>query len=47
MSANALYTGMQGDAYPSYVDDSKSFTLDQYVRLIDFKVDAIRKGMGV
>lgn len=47
MSVNALYTGMQGDAYPSYVDDSKSFTIDQYVRLIDFKVDAIRKGMGV
>lgn len=51
MSVSALYTGMQGDAYPSYVDDSKSFTLDQYVRLIDFKIDAIRKhldkGTGV
>ena len=47
MSVNALYTGMQGDAYPSYVDNSKSFTLDQYLRLIDFKVDAIAKEMAI
>lgn len=43
MNVAALYTGIQGDAYPSYVDPNKSFTLDQYVRLIDFKIDAIRK----
>lgn len=43
MNVAALYTGIQGEAYPSYVDPSKSFTLDQYVRLIDFKIDAIRK----
>lgn len=43
MNVAALYTGVQGDAYHSYVDQSKSFTLDQYVRLIDFKIDAIRK----
>lgn len=47
MNVSALYTGMQGDAYPSYVDDSKSFTLDQYVRLIDFKIDKIAHEMGV
>ena len=43
MNVAALYTGVQGEAYPSYVDPNKSFTLDQYVRLIDFKIDAIRK----
>ena len=43
MSVAALYTGIQGEAYPSYVDPHKFFTLDQYVRLIDFKIDAIRK----
>lgn len=43
MNVSALYTGIQGEAYPSYVDPNKSFTLDQYVRLIDFKIDAIRK----
>lgn len=43
MNVSALYTGMQGEAYPSYVDENKSFTIDQYVRLIDFKIDAIRK----
>lgn len=46
MNVAALYTGIQGEAYPSYVDPSKSFTLDQYVRLIDFKIDAIRKELG-
>ena len=46
MNVSALYTGIQGEAYPSYVDPSKSFTLDQYVRLIDFKIDAIRKELG-
>lgn len=46
MNVSALYTGLQGEAYPSYVDPSKSFTLDQYVRLIDFKIDAIRKELG-
>ena len=46
MNVAALYTGVQGEAYPSYVDQSKSFTLDQYVRLIDFKIDAIRKELG-
>lgn len=43
MNVAALYTGIQGEAHPSYVDPNKSFTLDQYVRLIDFKIDAIRK----
>lgn len=43
MNVAALYTGIQGEAYPSYVDPHKLFTLDQYVRLIDFKIDAIRK----
>ena len=47
MNVAALYTGIQGDAYPSYVDSSKSFTLDQYVRLIDFKIDAIRKELAI
>lgn len=32
-----------GTAYPSYVDQSKAFTLDQFVRLIDYKVDHITR----
>lgn len=47
MNVAALYTGIQGEAYPSYVDENKSFTLDQYVRLIDFKIDAIRKELAI
>lgn len=47
MNVAALYTGIQGEAYPSYVDPSKSFTLDQYVRLIDFKIDAIRQELDI
>lgn len=47
MNVAALYTGIQGEAYPSYVDPNKSFTLDQYVRLIDFKIDAIRKELAI
>lgn len=47
MNVAALYTGVQGEAYPSYVDQSKSFTLDQYVRLIDFKIDAIRQELDI
>lgn len=47
MNVAALYTGVQGEAYPSYVDPNKSFTLDQYVRLIDFKIDAIRQELSI
>lgn len=35
--------GKAGAAYPSYVDDSKAFTLDQYLRLIDYKIDHITR----
>lgn len=35
--------GKAGAAYPSYADDSKAFTLDQYLRLIDYKIDHITR----
>lgn len=41
--AVAIESGSVGDKYPSYVDSDKSFTLDQYMRLVDFKVDVLRK----
>ena len=36
-----INAGKQGTAYPSYADKSKAFTLDQFVRLIDWKVDQL------
>lgn len=44
--AVALDAESVGEKYPSYADNSKSFTLDQYVRLIDYKVDHIRKAIA-
>lgn len=35
--------GKVGTAFPSYADKSKAFTLDQYLRLIDYKVDHITR----
>lgn len=32
-----------GPSYPSYVDESKAFTLDQFLRLIDYKIDHITR----
>lgn len=32
-----------GPEYPSYADNSKAFTLDQFVRLVDYKVDHIAR----
>lgn len=35
-----------GSSYPSFVDSSKDFTLDQFIRLVDYKVDhIIRKAL--
>lgn len=35
-----------GSSYPSFADSSKAFTLDQFVRLVDYKVDhIIRKAL--
>lgn len=33
-----------GPLYPSFADKNKSFTLDQYLRLIDWKIDALANG---
>lgn len=38
-----LNVGKQGDSYPSYADATKAFTLDQFMRLIDYKVEQIVK----
>ena len=35
--------GKVGSTFPSYADKSKTFTLDQYLRLIDYKVDHITR----
>lgn len=42
--------GAVGQRYPSYIDGSKSFTIDQYIRLIDIKQTRIMEhvlGEGV
>lgn len=38
-----LDAGSVGSQYPSYADSRATFTLDQYIRLIDYKLDAIVK----
>ena len=35
--------GSVGELYPSYVDATKAFTLDQFIRLVDYKLDLIIK----
>ncbi|KAA8723573.1 peptidoglycan recognition protein family protein [Corynebacterium phocae] len=38
IAAGTFNKGSAGPVYPSYVDTSKEFTLDQYLRLIDVKL---------